>query len=115
MSVAVGAANAMQTQATSFRAPKKPAPLAELHQEAAFVGRLLEDQPSAWREFNAIYAAPLHRAIGRILSPNIRRLCSGHRRVTFAHLRQGPCVVMFGHPRHHLVTDCDVCDQKWRV
>jgi RNA polymerase sigma-70 factor (ECF subfamily) len=68
MSVAVGAANAMQTQATSFRAPKRPAPLAELHQEAAFVGRLLEDQPSAWREFNAIYAAPLHRAIGRILS-----------------------------------------------
>jgi RNA polymerase sigma-70 factor (ECF subfamily) len=68
MSVAVGAANAMQTQATSFRAPKKPAPAAELHQEAAFVARLLVDQPSAWREFNAIYAAPLHRAIGRILS-----------------------------------------------
>jgi RNA polymerase sigma-70 factor (ECF subfamily) len=68
MSVAVGAGNVMQIQATSFRAPKKPAASAELKQEAAFVSRLVADEPSAWREFNSIYAAALHRAIGRILS-----------------------------------------------
>jgi RNA polymerase sigma-70 factor (ECF subfamily) len=53
---------------SSFRTLKKPAPSALLNEEAAFVARLLVDESSAWREFNAVYAAPLHRAIGRILS-----------------------------------------------
>lgn len=71
MSVAVGAGTTMQTQTVSspsFRAPKKPALAAELNQEAAFVARLVADDAGAWREFNVVYAASLHRAIGRILS-----------------------------------------------
>lgn len=52
----------------SFRPQKKPAVAAELMQEARFVARLLDDEASAWRDFNSIYAAQLHRAIGRILS-----------------------------------------------
>ncbi|MBK7579647.1 MAG: sigma-70 family RNA polymerase sigma factor [Myxococcales bacterium] len=60
----------MQTQAasTSFQGPKKPAHPSELFEEAAFVARLLADEPQAWREFNSVYAGALHRAIGRILS-----------------------------------------------
>ena len=71
MSVAVGGGTDMLTQTAStasFRPAKKPALAAELLEEAAFVERLVADDANAWREFNAAYAAPLHRAIGRILS-----------------------------------------------
>lgn len=58
-----------QTVSTpSFRSVKQPALAAELAEEAVFVARLVADDPSAWRQFNAVYAGQLHRAIGRILS-----------------------------------------------
>jgi RNA polymerase sigma-70 factor (ECF subfamily) len=56
-----------QTQpALSFRAPVR-ARIDETD-EAELIGRLLVDDPSAWRQFNARYSRLIYSCIGRVLS-----------------------------------------------
>jgi RNA polymerase sigma-70 factor (ECF subfamily) len=48
--------------------PRRERTESEIREERELVAGLLDDDPAAWRELNARYAATLHRAIGRVIA-----------------------------------------------
>jgi RNA polymerase sigma-70 factor (ECF subfamily) len=77
----------MQLQLSTPSRPRNPQPLpvrplpterelpirrdrteSEMREERQLIAGLLADEPAAWRELNARYAATLHRAIGRVIA-----------------------------------------------